>query len=157
MWNSWLSLLVKWTVLTSSTNYVACVQWFKHLNTLLNCKLYCDSHVHYNVSRGLNTLDSINYNTFSFTATDSLMPLYSALLRSELQHTSVPCNSIILTHSFKVKRNQRKYTALCYANFFIHTCNNKHENILTMLNLSLLQSKQQYSDALFLISVYKKK
>jgi hypothetical protein len=47
--------------------------------------------------------------------------------------------------------------ALCYGNFFIHACNNKHENILATLNLSLLQSKQQYFDALFLISVYKKK
>jgi hypothetical protein len=156
-WNSWLSLLVKWTVWTSITNYVACVQCFKLLNTLLNCKLYCDNHVHYNVSWGLNTSDLINYNMFTYTVTDSLMTLYNALLRYELQHTSVPWNFIILTHSFKLRKNQRKYMALCHGNSFVHTCNNKHENILATLNLPLLQSKQQYFDALFLISVYKKK
>jgi hypothetical protein len=80
--NTRLRLLLTWTAITSITNSVACF----HFSILLNCKLDCDHHVHYNVSQGLNILGLINYNTPSFTVTDSLMILYSTLLGSELQH-----------------------------------------------------------------------
>jgi hypothetical protein len=57
---------------------------------------------------------------FYFSTVDSLLMLYFALVRSELEYASVDCNSVIITDPNNLERIQRKFAALCHNRIFQH-------------------------------------
>jgi hypothetical protein len=78
-------------------------------------------------------LGLIRYITSSFSTLDSLLFLYSTLVRSIIEYASVAWNSITITDSAKLERIQRKFVALCYTRFFNGVCDYKYEDILVRL------------------------
>jgi hypothetical protein len=80
--------LVKQTVFILIMNYVTI--WYRAPSVLrdlgvpLDCKLYFHQHIDYIFSQGLKMLGLIRYITSSFSTTDSLLVLYSTLVRSKL-------------------------------------------------------------------------
>jgi hypothetical protein len=74
----------------------------------------------------------INTVTFSFSAVDSLLILYFALVISKPEYASVAWNS--LADSSKLGHIQRKFVALCYSRFF-QDIEYHCDNLLEKLNL----------------------
>jgi hypothetical protein len=100
-------------------NPVARSQCVKDLGVLLDCKLYFHQHINYIFSQSLKMLGLIRYITSSFSTLDSLLGLYSTLVRSKIEYASVVWNSITSTDSAKLERIQRKFVALCYTRFLM--------------------------------------
>jgi hypothetical protein len=74
-------------------NMVTRSQCVKDLGVLLDCKLYFHQHINYIFSQGLEMLGLIRYITSSFSTPDSLLVLYSTLVRSKIEYASVVWNS----------------------------------------------------------------
>jgi hypothetical protein len=110
-------------------NPVARSHCVKGLGVLLDCKLYFHQHINYIFSQSLKMLGLIRYNTSSFSTLDSLLVLYSILVRSKIEYASVVWNSITITDSSKLERIQRQFVALCYTRFFNGVCDDKYEDI----------------------------
>jgi hypothetical protein len=106
-------------------NPVARSQCVKGFGVLLDCKLYFHQHINYIFSQSLKVLGLIRYITSSFSTLDSLLVLYSTLVRSKIEYASVFWNSITITDSAKLERIQRKFVALCYSRFFNGVCDKK--------------------------------
>jgi hypothetical protein len=99
----------------------------------------------------------IRYITSSFSTLDSLLVLYSTLVRSKIECASVVCNSITIIDSAKLERIRRIFVALCYTRFFNGVCDYKYEDILVRLNFLTLHLRRRHLDTLFLINVFKGK
>jgi hypothetical protein len=138
-------------------NPVARSQCVKDLGVLLDCKLNFHQHINCIFSQSLKMLGLIRYITSPFSTLDSLLALYSTLVRSKIEYASVVWNSITSTDSAKLERIQRKFVALCYTRFFNGVCDYKYEDILVKLNFLTLHSRRRHLDALFLINVFKDK
>jgi hypothetical protein len=92
--------------------------------------------------------------TFSFSTLDSSWTLYSSLVRSKLQYTSVVWNSITSTDAKKLERIQSKFVALCYNRFLSRDSNGYiYSNALQVLNLRTLRDRRHQLDAIFVINV----
>jgi hypothetical protein len=124
--NNGMKLNLSKTTFTCKTNsicfnYKLCnnpverYQCVKDLGDLLDCKLYFHQHINYIFSQGLKMLGLIRYITSSFFSLDSLLVLYSTLVRSKIEYASVVWNSItiIITDFAKLERIQRKFVASC--------------------------------------------
>jgi hypothetical protein len=136
-------------------NLVTCSQCVKDLGVLLDCKLYFHQHGDYILSQGLKMLGLIRYITSSFTTLESLLVLYSSLVRSKLEYASVDWNS---TDSAKLERIKRKFAALCYTRSFSNastSTRSRYEDILFWLNLLPLHMSRRHLDAVFLIDAFK--
>jgi hypothetical protein len=83
-------------------NLVTRFQCIKDHGVLLDCKLYFHKHIHYILSQGLKMLGLIRYSTSSFSTLESLLVLYSSLVRSEFEYAFVVCNSITSTDFAKL-------------------------------------------------------
>jgi hypothetical protein len=111
-------------------NLVSCSQCVKDFGVLLDCKLYFHQHVDYIFSQGLKMLGLKQYITSSFSTLDSILVLYSTLIRSKLEYASVVWNSTTSTDSSKLGRIQRKFAALYYTRFFNGICIYNYKDIL---------------------------
>jgi hypothetical protein len=111
-------------------NLVTCSQCVKDLGVLLDCKLYFHQHTDYILSQGLKILGLIRYITSSFSTLESLLVLYSSLVRSKLEYASVVWNSITSTNSAKLERIQRKFAVVRYTRVFSNASTSKYEDIL---------------------------
>jgi hypothetical protein len=132
-------------------NLEARSQCVKNLGVLLDCKLYFHQNINYIFSQSLKMLGLIRYITSSFFTLDSLLVLYSTLVRSKTEYASVAWNSITITDSSKLERIQRKFVALCYTRFLNGVCDYNYEDILVRLNFLTLHLRMRHLDALFLI------
>jgi hypothetical protein len=83
---------------------VARSQCVKDLGVLLGCKLYFHQHINYIFSQCLKKLGLIRYITFSFSTLNSLLALYSTLVRSKIEYASVVWNSISSIDSAELER-----------------------------------------------------
>jgi hypothetical protein len=68
-------------------NLVSRYQCVKDLGILLDCKLCFHRHIDYMFSQGLKMFGLIRYITSSFSTLDSLLVLYSTLVRSKIECT----------------------------------------------------------------------
>jgi hypothetical protein len=130
-------------------------KFVRDLGVLLACKLYFHHQIYYILSQGLKLLGLIRYTTSCFSTLDNILLLYSSLVRSKLEYTSVVWNSIASTDSAKLERIQRKFAALCYTTFFNSTNNFKYEHILGRLNFLPLHVRKRHLDTVFLINALK--
>lgn len=126
----------------------------KDLGIYLDSKLHFHQHVDHLFSHALKLLGLIRTITFSFSTLDSLLTLYSTLVRSKLEYASVVWNSVTITDSNKLERIQRKFAALCHNRFFTDM-DYHYVNMLNKLKLQTLHFRRRHIDALFLISVFK--
>jgi hypothetical protein len=163
--NSSKTTIISFTRKTNSIyfNYKLCnnlvvrSQCVKDLGVLLDCKLYFHQHINYIFSQSLKMLGLIRYITSSFSALDSLLVLYSTLVRSKIDYASVVWNSITSTDSAKLERIQRKFAALCYTRFFNGVSDYKYEDILVRFTFLTLHFRRRHFDALSLIHILKVK
>jgi hypothetical protein len=81
-------------------NLVARSQCVKDLGVLLHCKLYFHQHINYVFSQSLKMLGLIGYITSSFSTLDSLLILYSTLVRSKIEYASVVWKSFLSKNSY---------------------------------------------------------
>jgi hypothetical protein len=132
-------------------------QCVKDLGVLLDCKLYFHQYINRIFSQSLKLLGMIRYITSYFSTLDSLLVLYSTLVRSKVEYASVVWNSIIITDFSKLERIQRKFAALCFTRFFNGVYVYKYEDILVRLNFLMLHLRRRHPDALFLINTFKGK
>jgi hypothetical protein len=79
---------------------VARSQCVKDLSVLLDCKLYFQKHINYKFSQNLKMLGLIRYITSSLSTPDSLLVLYSTLVRSKIEYAYVVWNSY---HYYKLR------------------------------------------------------
>jgi hypothetical protein len=126
----------------------------KDLGVYFDSKLYFHQHVDYLLSHTLKLLGLIRTITFSFSTLDSLLTLYSALVRSKLEYASVVWNSVTNTDSNKLERVQRKFAALCHNRFF-RDMDYHYISMLDTLNLRSLHTRRRHIDALFVICVFR--
>ncbi|PNF19791.1 hypothetical protein B7P43_G14658 [Cryptotermes secundus] len=126
----------------------------KDLGVLIDSKLHFHQHVDILFSQTMKLLGLIRTITFSFSTLDSLLMLYTALIRSKLEYASVVWNSITNTDSSKLERIQRKFAALCHNRFF-KDIDYHYFSILDKLNLQTLDVRRRHIDALFLINVFR--
>jgi hypothetical protein len=82
-------------------NLVTRSQCVKDLGVRLDCKLCFHQHIDCILSQGLKMLGFIRYIRSSFSTLESLLVLYSSLVRSKLEYASVVWNSITSTDSAK--------------------------------------------------------
>ena len=78
----------------------------------LDSKLHFQAHVDYIISQSLRTLGLIRVLTYSISALDCLLLLFSTLVRPKLEYASVVWNSVTSTDARKQERIQRKFAAL---------------------------------------------
>jgi hypothetical protein len=99
----------------------------------------------------MKLLGLIRTLTFSLSTIDSLLMLYFASVRSNLEYASVAWNSVTFTDSNKLERVQGKFAALCHRRFF-QDIEYHYGNMLEKLNLRTLHMRRRHFDALFLIN-----
>jgi hypothetical protein len=92
----------------------------KDLGDFLDSKLYFHQHVDYISLQALKMLGLNHSVTFAFSTIDSLLMLYSTLLRSRRECASVAWNTLTATDVNKLERIQRKFLSLCHNRFFSH-------------------------------------
>jgi hypothetical protein len=73
----------------------------KDLGVMLNSELYFRCHVNFVYSQALRTLGPIRFITYNFYSLDSLVVLYIALIRSNIEYASVVWNKLTSTDSIK--------------------------------------------------------
>ena len=125
----------------------------KDLGVYIDSKLYFHQHVDCLFSSALKLLGLIRTITFPFSSIDSLMTLYSTLVRSKLEYASVAWNSITNTDSNKLERIQKKFASLCHYRFFYDT-DYHYIDALDKLKLPTLHTRRRQIDALFLIRTF---
>jgi hypothetical protein len=69
----------------------------KDLGVYIDCKLHFHQHVDYLFSHAMKLLGLIRSLTFNFCTLDSLLILFFALVRSELEYASFAWNSVAVT------------------------------------------------------------
>jgi hypothetical protein len=93
-------------------NLVTCSQFVKDVGVLLDCKLYFHQYIDCILSKGLKMLGLIRYITSSFSTIESLLVLYSSLVRSKLEYASVIWNLsllMILPNLKEFKKDLQRY------------------------------------------------
>jgi hypothetical protein len=121
-------------------NPVARSQCVKDLGVLLDCNLYFHQHINYIFSQSLKMLGLIRYITSSFFTLESLLVLYSNLVRSKIEYASVVWNSITSTDSEKLERIQTKFVAVCYTRFVNGVCDYKYADISKAVPLHAMEA-----------------
>jgi hypothetical protein len=118
---------------------------------------YFHQHINCIFSQSLKVLRLIRYIASSFSTLDSLLALYSTLVRFKIEYASVAWNSTTNTDSAKLERIQRKFVALCYTRLFNGVCDFKYEDSLVRLNFLTLHLRRRHLDDLSLFNVFKGK
>jgi hypothetical protein len=133
------------------SNLVTRSQCVKDLGVLLDCELYFHQHVDYIFFAGFKMLGLIRYITSSFSTLESLLVLYSSLVRSKFEYASVVWNSVTSTDSAKLQRVQRNFAALCNTRFFSNasTSTRRYEDIVVGLNFLPLNMRRRHLDTVF--------
>jgi hypothetical protein len=126
--------------------YYYCI---KDLGVFLDSKLYFHQHVDYLFSDTITLLGLIRSITFSFSSLDSLMILYSSLVRSKLEYASVAWNSLTNTKSNKLERIQKKFATLFCNRFFKNRNAYNRNYVLDNIKLNTLYERRRYFDVLF--------
>jgi hypothetical protein len=90
----------------------------KDLGVFFDPKLHFHSHVHNLFSGCIKLIGLIRSITYRFSSLECLYVLYSTLVRSRLEYTSVVWNSITSTDANKLERIQQKFASVCLYRFF---------------------------------------
>jgi hypothetical protein len=122
---------------------------------MLDSKLHFHRYIDNLYSRALKLLGLIRFITYNLSSLNCLKVLYTALVRSNLEYSSVAWINVTLADSNKLENLQRKLANLCYNRFIQPNFSHTYESILNYLHLKTLYSRRQHLDALFLVNVFK--
>jgi hypothetical protein len=150
--------IISFTRKTSSIHFKYFVKYvlmlrsecIKDLGIMLCSKLYFICHVDFVYSQTLKILGLIHFITYNFFSLGSLVVLYIALIRSNLECASVVWNNLTTTDSNRTANIQRKFSNLCYRFFSIwyvtqlwysHLRTDRRENLKSYLFLIVFKEK----------------
>lgn len=90
------------------------LQIVKDLGIILDSKLSFDEHLDYVISKSLSMLGFLKRNTSDFTNIDSLLCLYTSLVRPHLEYCSIVWNPIHNCKIVRLEKVQKNFTRYAY-------------------------------------------